>query len=170
MKDVKVSLNIDGKEVSKIIMEDKLYEHIPQLEPILKSRFALEFPKEMGIEWYDVTSVSPIRMYIDKFEDVSPVTITLLDTVESSLAKKIMDWMKLQTDSNEVKLSKKNLILNSIDSRGFVIRRFNLHGCRIINVTFPGLDYSNDKLGKIIIEIQPEYVDLHFEEGQYYKI
>lgn len=170
MKDIKVSLNIDGKEVSKIIMEDKLYEHIPQLEPILESRFALEFPKEMGIEWHDVTSVSPIRMYIDKFEDVNPITITLLDTVESSLAKKIMNWMKLETDLNEVKLSKKNLILNSIDSRGFVIRRFNLYGCRIISVTFPGLDYSNDKLGKIIIEIKPEYVDLNFEEGQYYKI
>lgn len=158
MKDVKVSLNIDGKEVSKIIMEDKLYEHIPQLEPILKSRFALIFPKEMAIEWYEATSISPIRIYKDNFNSVSPITITLLDTVGSQVAKEITDWVKFE--SYEAKLSKKNLILKTLDSKGFVIRTFNLYGCRIISATFPGLDYSNDKIGKIIIEIQPDYVEL----------
>jgi hypothetical protein len=144
-------------------------------EPKKKNRFILRLPARLGInEWTVVTTVrpkmtiTPVEMHFlntstfvaGKFKWES-MNISFRDPIGPSMAQAIMEWVRLHAESVTGRMGyaagyKQDIELELLDPTGVNVEKWILQGCMITSADFGDLDYSNDEVANIDLNIQPD--------------
>jgi hypothetical protein len=144
-------------------------------EPLLQSRFALEFPNELGIDQFIVQTAKKPSLNINAIEIPymnssnwvagravwQQMEITFIDVIGPSTTQKIMEWVNLHYETSTGRSGyavgyKKNLVLKALDGPGVEVQKWTLIGCQIVTADFDQFDYGADEVVKISITIQPD--------------
>ena len=150
-----------------------------QYEPILKNRFLLEFPSELGIETWMVESVGGMGMTINpvpveemnstthvagkvKFDTLS---VKFKEHIGPSTSQKLMEWVRLHYEELTGREGyaagyKKNLTLKRLDPTGVAVQKWLLVECMITDIKFDDNDLGDDALVMPTITLQPRYISL----------
>jgi hypothetical protein len=146
-------------------------------EPKRNNRFTLEFPTELGIEYWKVqTSGRPSIQITDTeipFLNTSfwvagrytfdTIDITFIDTIGPSTSQELWNWLTLQAEAVTGRMGyaegyKKDLILKSLDPVLNEVEKWVLHGCMITNIKFGDNNaMDDDGLQMVSVTIRYDY-------------
>lgn len=144
-------------------------------EPLRKNRFILRFPSSLGInEWY-VTSTSRPTVTINSVEvpflntstyvagrfNWETIDATFKDPIGPSASQALMEWIRLCAESVTGRMGysagyKKNIDLELLDPPGAVVQKWRLEGVFITSANFGSLDYSDDAIADISVQLRPD--------------
>lgn len=150
-----------------------------EYEPKRSNRFELIFGDDEFIEPWVVQTVGAPSLTINsvpieymntktyvagKFE-WGEVSITFLDHIGPSTSQKIMEWVRLSSESLTGRQGYafgylKDLYLNRLDPTGVAVERWKYHKCLVKSANFGDSDYGNDELVKPSITVQPQFCQL----------
>lgn len=117
-------------------------------EPKRNHRFIVTFPKELGIEVYDVQRAS-----LPKYENKEwqPMYVDFINFIGSSLNTKIQDLILSYKDKHF------EYEIESLDPTGTPIDKFKVY-VKEFSVDFGNLDYADDDLQRVKLKIIPDNV------------
>lgn len=162
-------------------MADLLLKAPIEYEPLLKNRFIVRFPSDLGIQTWTVTSCTgpkiknkPVEIEflntksysIGKYEWES-MTIKFKDFIGPSTAQALMEWMRLHSESVTGRQGyavayKRDLIIERLDPTGVAVSQWILKSCQLNELQFDDLSYNDDGVVEISANIQPHYCILSF--------
>ena len=156
-------------------MADLLSKISTPFEPLRKNRFILRFPSSLGInEWY-VTSTSRPTITINSVEvpflntstfvagrfNWETIDATFKDPIGPSASQALMEWIRLCAESVSGRMGyssgyKKDIDLELLDPPGAVVQKWRLEGVFITSANFGSLDYSDDAIADISVQLRPD--------------
>ena len=133
------------------------YFKVPvQNEPKLYNNFELIFPEETGIPSYMVQTFEKPKLKINesdsRFGNWLPIKVKILENIDNSTLKGVQHLIK----------NKFNMKLNELDGPGCVLNTWLITECRVVSVDYGNLDYGNDDLSMITVEIKPKNCKVTF--------
>ena len=126
-------------------------------EPKRKNRWIVKFKDNEEINaWYLASAQRPKLSHgflscLTGY-NIADMVIELRDPIGSALNKTLLDIFK-----NKVKF---DFQLEMLDPTGVVVENWEIKKCRILEIDFGELDYSNDGLATITLKIRPKEVKL----------
>jgi len=142
-------------------------------EPKRKNRWILRFPSELGIQEWWLSSAS--RPSISQNEVEIPflntstwvigrftweaISVTFRDPIGPSAAQAVMEWVRLGSESITGRQGyssgyKKDIFIEMLDPTGVVVEKWKLEGSMVTNANFGDLDFSDDSLSEITIDVR----------------
>jgi len=157
-------------------MADLLRQTPIDYELVKVNRFEILFPTDLGLESWMVSKASRPKFKQESIEipymntkfyvvgqfSWEPITIEFIQTIGPSTSEKIMEWVRLSSESlsgrqGYAKGYMKDLILNSLDPIGVPINSWVLEKCMITEVDFGENDHSDTgEVQKIGVTLQPQ--------------
>lgn len=133
------------------------YFKVPvQNEPKLYNNFELIFPEETGIPSYMVQTFEKPKLKINesdsRFGNWLPIKVKILENIDNSTLKGVQHLIK----------NKFNMKLNELDGPECVLNTWLITECRVVSVDYGNLDYGNDDLSMITVEIKPKNCKVTF--------
>lgn len=163
-------------------MATPLFRGTPiQYEPKRNNRFMLEFPTELGIEtWFVKTSGRPT--YESKETEIpyintsfwvagrytwGTIDIEFLDHIGPSSSQKIMEWVRLHSESLTGRQGyaagyKKDIFIYDLDPTGIPISKWGIYQAMITKAEFGKNDHADDDLQTVKITIRPDFCEQLF--------
>ena len=160
---------------------DLLLKMPTQFEPLRKNRYLVRFPSDLGIQEWWVASASRPSINIGSTEipflntssyvagryNWESITITLRDPIGPSASQAVMEWVRLHAESVTGREGyavgyKRDLIIEMLDPTGTSVSMWILKQCQITNAKFGDLDYSQDDIATVELQIQPYYCILAY--------
>jgi len=154
-------------------MSDLLTKMPNPFEPKRKNRWLIRFPSELGIqEWWLASAARPSISQNEveiPFLNTStwvlgrftwePISITLRDPIGPSAAQAVMEWVRLGSESITGRQGyssgyKRQLSIEMLDPTGVVVEKWMLDGAMVTNVNFGDLDFSDDSLSEITMDVR----------------
>ena len=149
-------------------------------EPKVCNRWRITLPEEFGIpSWAVHATERPTVMF--SFSNTSkPIKIKFHDPIGQSTTRALWeigigygfingdDIIKFETKLNLMKKFEKFRLtgfdynLEMLDPVGDIIESWTIKGCKILEIDFGELDYSNDKPVECLMTVQPKKVILNF--------
>lgn len=162
-------------------MSDLLLRMPLNYEPLRKNRWLLRFPSDLGIQEWTVSKAKrpkinqeakPIEFlntetYVVGRYKWDPITVTLRDPIGPSASQAIMEWVRLHSESVTGRQGyaigyKRDIELEMLDPTGVVVSKWILKNAFITSADFGDLDYSQDDLATIDVNIQMDYAILAY--------
>jgi hypothetical protein len=162
-------------------MSDLLLKMPVEYEPLRKNRFLLRFPSDLGInEWWVSTASRPTITQTETeipFLNTSSwvvgryiweqINVTLRDPIGPSASQAVMEWVRLHSESVTGRQGyaagyKRDLILEMLDPTGTDVSQWILKSCMVVSAAFGELDYGDDGLSEITLQLRPQYCILSF--------
>lgn len=160
---------------------DLLIKSPETYEPLRKNRFLLRFPSDLGIqEWWvssasrpsftqnetEVPFINTSNWVIGRYQ-WEQMTITLRDPIGPSASQAVMEWVRLHSESATGRQGyavsyKRDLVLEMLDPTGVAVSQWIIKSAMIVSTNFGNLDYTDDSLADITINIRPYYCILSF--------
>lgn len=150
-------------------------------EPKKKNRFIFRFPSSLGINEWQVYSTKRPAININSVEIPflntktfvagqfywDAMDITFRDPIGPSTTQAVMEWVRLHAESVTGRMGyaagyKKDPELEMVDPTGVVVEKWILQGTQITSSDFGSVDYSDDGLADITVNIQPNRAILVF--------
>ena len=143
------------------------YFKVPvQNEPKLYNNFELIFPEETGIPSYMVQTFEKPKFKASIKENHNPeyntyeitggswlpIKVKILENIDNSTLKGVQHLIK----------NKFNMKLNELDGPECVLNTWLITECRVVSVDYGNLDYGNDDLSMITVEIKPKNCKVTF--------
>lgn len=160
---------------------DLLLKMPVEFEPLRRNRFIVRFPSDLGIQEWWVASASRPSITIGSTEipflntssyvagrySWESITITLRDPIGPSASQAVMEWVRLHAESVTGRMGyavgyKRDLIIEMLDPTGTSVSMWILKQCQITNAKFGDLDYSQDDIATVELQIQPYYCILAY--------
>jgi len=154
-------------------MSDLLTKMPNPFEPKRKNRWLIRFPSELGIqEWWLASAARPSISQNEveiPFLNTStwvlgrftwePISITLRDPIGPSAAQAVMEWVRLGSESITGRQGyssgyKRQVFIEMLDPTGVVVEKWMLDGAMVTNVNFGDLDFSDDSLAEITMDVR----------------
>jgi hypothetical protein len=128
------------KEVKNIYSPKSILP--PLFEPKMNNRWRLKFPKKLKIpDWFIKGLTRPVY----PFSTNNKITVVLHDPISVSISENLINFL-----NNQKPFELKLLIL---DPLGEVVEKWNLGGCLITGIQWSILDYQNNDISSIYLEI-----------------
>ena len=162
-------------------MSDLLLKMPVEYEPLRKNRFLIRFPSDLGInEWWVSTASRPTITQTETeipFLNTSSwvvgryiweqINVTLKDPIGPSASQAVMEWVRLHSESVTGRQGyaagyKRDLILEMLDPTGTAVSQWILKSCMVVSAAFGELDYGDDGLSEITLQLRPQYCILSF--------
>jgi hypothetical protein len=162
-------------------MSDLLLKMPLNYEPLRKNRWLLRFPADLGIqEWWcksasrpKITQESKAIEFINTETYVvgrykwNSIQVVLRDPIGPSASQAVMEWVRLHSESVTGRQGyaagyKRDVELEMLDPTGVVVSKWILKNCMITEAEFGCLDYSQDDLAEITLNIQMDYCILAY--------
>lgn len=150
-------------------------------EPKRENRFFLEFPSELGIEVWTISSFKKPSLRINSVEipylnakyyvsgqyNWDEMDITLIDIIGPSTSQKVMEWVRLHAESMTARMgynsgASKDLVLKVLDPTGVPVEQWKIERCIITSVDFGNQSQDSDEVSKITITVQPQRCILQY--------
>ena len=138
------------------------------------NRFFAEFPKDTGIEVWQIQKFKRPSMKINSVEIPfvnqknyvagqfawDEMTINFIDPIGPSTSQQLMEWVRLHAESLTGRMGyaagyKKNILLKALDPPGIEVEKWYIEQAMITGIDFGDNDYGNDELSNITLTIQP---------------
>jgi hypothetical protein len=152
-----------------------------QFEPLRKNRWIVRFPSDLGIsEWMlssasrpKITQGSTEIQFLNTSTWVAgrytwdTLQFTFRDPIAPSASQALMEWIRLESESVTGRQGyaagyKRDLELEMLDPTGVVMQKWVLKNCFITTCDFGSLDYSDDELADITVQIRMDYAILAY--------
>ena len=162
-------------------MSDLLLKMPLNYEPLRKNRWLLRFPADLGIqEWWCKSAKRPqitqeakeiqflnTETYVVGRYKWEPITVSLRDPIGPSASQAIMEWVRLHSESVTGRQGyaagyKRDVELEMLDPTGVVVSKWILKNAFITKADFGDLDYSQDDLAEISIDLRYDYAILAY--------
>lgn len=162
-------------------MSDLLLKMPLEYEPLRKNRFLLRFPSDLGIqEWWVSNAGRPnVTMNETEIQFLNTstwvvgryiwekISITLRDPIGPSASQAVMEWIRLASESVTGRQGyavsyKRDLVLEMLDPTGTAVSQWIIKNAMPVSANFGDLDYSNDALSTIELQIRPDYCILSY--------
>lgn len=162
-------------------MADLLINSPMEYEPLRKNRFIVRFPSDLGIQswWVQSANRPTITMNATEIPFINTSTwvvgryiweafdITLRDPIGPSASQAVMEWVRLESESATGRQGyaisyKRDLTIEMLDPTGAAVSLWVCKNCMPVTVNFGDLDYGDDSLSTITINIRPDYCLLSF--------
>ena len=93
--------------------------------------------------------------------------MTLKDPIGPSASQAVMEWVRLHSESVTGRQGyaagyKRDLILEMLDPTGTAVSQWILKSCMVVSAAFGELDYGDDGLSEITLQLRPQYCILSF--------
>ena len=160
-------------------MSDLLLKMPLNYEPLRKNRWLLRFPADLGIqEWWLKGAKRPSIKQEGKeipFLNTSTwvvgrytwdeMQITLRDPIGPSASQAVMEWVRLHSESVTGRQGyaagyKRDVELEMLDPTGVVVSKWILKNTMVTSADFGDLDYSQDDLAEITLNLRFDYAIL----------
>lgn len=144
-------------------------------EPLRNNRFTVTFPEEIGLAQWEVqtagfpkyTSNAVEIPYLNTKTFVvgnfywESITIKFIDNIGPSTGVKIMEWVRLHSESISGRQGyaagyKKDILMDMLDPTGVAVSRWLLQDCMIVSAEFGDGAYDDDGLAMPSLVIQPD--------------
>jgi hypothetical protein len=127
---------------------------IPAFEPKLNNRFIVNFPEELDIPSWCVSKITkPEYTY-----QWSPMTIVFRDPIAPSISQRIYNILESNIKGLPNQLKEFNI--TSVDPTGVEVENWLITVDEILYVNFGVLDYSDDNLQEVTLQIVNFYINL----------
>lgn len=162
-------------------MSDLLLKMPLNYEPLRKNRWLLRFPADLGVqEWWCKSAKRPqitqeakeiqflnTETYVVGRYKWEPITVSLRDPIGPSASQAIMEWVRLHSESVTGRQGyaagyKRDVELEMLDPTGVVVSKWILKNAFITKADFGDLDYSQDDLAEISIDLRYDYAILAY--------
>ena len=162
-------------------MSDLLLKMPLNYEPLRKNRWLLRFPADLGIqEWWLKGAKRPSIKQEGKeipFLNTSTwvvgrytwdeMQITLRDPIGPSASQAVMEWVRLHSESVTGRQGyaagyKRDVELEMLDPTGVVVSKWILKNTMVTSADFGDLDYSQDDLAEITLNLRFDYAILAY--------
>lgn len=156
-------------------MADLLNRMPAPYEPKRKNRFLLRFPSELGIQEWWLTSANRPKVSQNVVEipflntstwvagrfTWDSISVTFRDPIGPSASQALMEWFRLHSESVTGRQGyaagyKKDVELEMLDPTGVVVEKWIMQGIVLGNLDFGSLDYSDDALADVTVDMQPD--------------
>ena len=160
-------------------MSDLLLKMPLNYEPLRKNRWLLRFPADLGIqEWWCKSAKRPsIKQEGKEIPFINTSTwvvgryvweemqVTLRDPIGPSASQAVMEWVRLHSESVTGRQGyaagyKRDVELEMLDPTGVVVSKWILKNAFVTSADFGDLDYSQDDLAEITLQIRYDYAIL----------
>ena len=160
-------------------MSDLLLKMPLNYEPLRKNRWLLRFPADLGIqEWWMKSAARPkitqegksieflnTETYVLGRYKWESMTVVLRDPIGPSASQAVMEWVRLHSESVTGRQGyaagyKRDVELEMLDPTGVVVSKWILKNVMITSADFGNLDYSQDDLSEITLELKYDYAIL----------
>lgn len=162
-------------------MSDLLMRAPLEYEPLRKNRFLFRFPSDLGIsEWWISSASRPtITMNETEIQFLNTstwvvgryiwekITITLRDFIGPSSSQAVMEWIRLASESVTGRQGyavayKRDVVIECLDPTGVSVSSWLLKNVMPVVANFGDLDYADDALMTIQLELRPDYCILSY--------
>jgi hypothetical protein len=162
-------------------MSDLLTKMPNPFEPKRKNRWLIRFPSELGIQEWWLASASRPSISQNEVEipflntstwvlgrfTWEPISVTLRDPIGPSAAQAVMEWVRLGSESITGRQGyssgyKRQIFVEMLDPTGVVVEKWMLDGAMVTNVNFGDLDFSDDSLAEITLDLRYDRAILLF--------
>ncbi len=162
-------------------MSDLLLKMPLNYEPLRKNRWLLRFPADLGIqEWWCKSAKRPsIKQEGKEIPFINTSTwvvgryvweemqVTLRDPIGPSASQAVMEWVRLHSESVTGRQGyaagyKRDVELEMLDPTGVVVSKWILKNAFVTSADFGDLDYSQDDLAEITLQIRYDYAILAY--------
>lgn len=162
-------------------MSDLLIKSPIEYEPLRKNRFIIRFPSDLGIQEWWVSQAARPNITIGETEipfintstwvagryKWEQMTITLRDPIGPSASQAVMEWVRLHAETVNGRMGyavayKRDLQIEMLDPTGTAVSLWICKNCQIVSVNFGELNYENDDLADIQLQIRPQYCILAY--------
>lgn len=162
-------------------MSDLLLKTPLNYEPLRQNRWLLRFPADLGIQEWWCKSAS--RPKITQRETEIPflntstwvvgrytwdaMNVSLIDPIGPSASQAVMEWIRLHSESVTGRQGyaagyKRDVELEMLDPTGVVVSKWVLKNTMATTADFGQLDYSQDALATISIQLRFDYAILAY--------
>jgi len=154
-------------------MSDLLTKMPNPFEPKRKNRWLIRFPSELGIQEWWLASASRPSISQNEVEipflntstwvlgrfTWEPISVTLRDPIGPSAAQAVMEWVRLGSESITGRQGyasgyQKDCFIEMLDPTGVVVEKWKLENAMVTNVNFGDLDFSDDSLSEITLDLR----------------
>ena len=163
-------------------MVETMIRPVPvDVEPKRKNRWVLEFPTDLGIEEWMVSTASRPSMTIGEVEIPYMKTsswvagrvtwenfdVTFIDSIGPSTSQAIMKWIYqcVVPESGRMGFAasyKKELVLKLLGPAGTEVEKWVIRGAWPVSASFGDLDYSSEDLTDVTVSIKFDYAVLDY--------
>lgn len=150
-----------------------------QFEPLRKNRWVVRFPSDLGIsEWTLKSAARPqIRQGEREIQFLNTSTwvvgrytwesiqLTFRDFIAPSTSQALMEWIRLCSESVTGRQGyaagyKRDLEIEMLDPTGVTVQKWICKNSFITTANFGNLDYSDDEIADITVNIRMDYAIL----------
>ncbi len=152
----------------------QMFSQIPvQYEPLRKNRFVFEFDNGSIIDHWVVRSGGRPKLTINEVEIPymntstfvagrylwEPIDLTFIDPIGPSSSQKIMEWIRLCTESVTGRMGyaagyMKNIVLKGLDPTGIEVQKWLLENAWVQSFDGGDLSYEDDGLMDLTITLR----------------
>lgn len=126
-------------------------------EPMRANRYLVTFPQSFNIPSYFIrTATRPSISVTDNQPFWDDMTFELYDPINPSMSRRIYELIEDQSIYGPIVLK-----LQMLDPTGVVISDWTIYG-RINSISYSDLDYSNDDITSIIMNMSVSNALLHY--------
>lgn len=139
---------------------------MPDVDFKMKCRFFAKFPKETGLNEYEVQMVNQPILINGRWSDMEIILLDMQWNKEhsptGSTTKKIFELSKKKRNLSQILFNKPifSFDIDTTDPTGVTIEKWRIHVKKIAKIDFGELSYADVGLSKIALIIKPSKCEL----------